>query len=256
MDREPVPVNADDYDLADAAIYQWKIWKPKRSLAHAFFMLLFMAVVIPALPFTGLYLIHLASADAAIYAAWAFVGVAIFTIVVLFVVRFTGSREERIKNATGLFAIASFSIGAVHFLLAFGGSALTGGFRGADGATSWDWAVYLCDNLLGVVLLDVPDVYNWHISGIRAESHFACFITVLVRVLMTIGLVEMIIALYRTEMQEEEFYGTVRECVHYCDAIIGSDDLVLMRTGAVTPAVEPPVVRVPEFIRVYKAKLT
>ncbi len=251
----PTPFDPTDYDLDDTTIYQWRIWKPERNLFGAIFLLMFMALAIPAMPFGILYAISFMSLSTAVYVAWVAVGIAVFTVGVLLYISFTGTREERIKNATGLFSTATFTLGAVHFLLTFDEPATWTGFKGAGGATVWTWGVFLFDNFLGVVLLDIPDVYNWHLSAIRPESQFACFLTVVIRVLITIGLVEMILAMYRTELSEQELFGTVRECAHFCDAIIGPKDLVLSRTGKVESATDPPAVKVTEFLEAMSPKL-
>lgn len=255
MSNQVITLNGVEYNLNDPTVYQWRIWKPKRNVGKAIFMLVFMALAMPLLPYAVLHFIHWFWPALAVWVAWGGIGIAIFATSVLLYARLTEPREKSIKNSTGLYSLATLTLGAILYLVVFGSPVYLAGFQGPDTPTFWTWSLFFFDNLLGVLLLDVPDIYNWSVSGIQPISHLACLTTVAIRILITIGLVDMLLSIYRLELSEETFFCSVRECGHYCDALLDAEDLLLARIGAITPTSVPPVVAVEEFVRAVKPKL-
>jgi hypothetical protein len=95
--------------------------------------------------------------------------------------------------STGAFVLALALLAAV----AYRGSPLADGFLNVGDSTFWTWPLYLADNVITILLLDVPDVYDLHFSSIQPHTATARLITVGLRVSASLSIVAMLFKVVR-----------------------------------------------------------
>jgi len=244
-----------NFDLTDETMYRWIIWTPKRDTSRLIGGLVGAALFLSMLPFFILYLLGSLFPVIAMVIAWLWLALFVFCLVVLIPTRFARNRIDRLKNVAGVYSIATMSIGVTLYILAYSKSEMCQGFTGNEGASGWVWSVFLLDNLLGVVLLDIPDVFQWHISPIRPAFTVACILTVMIRIFITIGLIELLINSFSSHLNEEEFFGTVREAVLKCDNYVSASDLKIKRVARVVEIESPDEADMADLLKL-KSRLT
>lgn len=77
-------------------------------------------------------------------------------------------------------------------------------------------------------------------------------LTVLVRLLITVGLVELILEYYRTRFFKQHFYSTVQECYYHLSAFPDPSQLQLRCEGRVTALPEAREFPVTQFVDAFK----
>lgn len=110
------------------------------------------------------------------------------------------------------------------------------GFDRAIADEGMQWIQYFFDNVCSVVLLDLLGVWEFQFSPITPVSWGAKLLTVFMRLLIAIGVVEAVVKVYRDYHNENEFFGTVVECDNWCSDkdMMGSIDEI-SRVAEVVP---------------------
>jgi hypothetical protein len=114
------------------------------------------------------------------------------------------------------------SLGGVFYLLSAPESLFAQGFLGVENTELSDWLVFFFDNLIAVMFFGTPElVFGYRFSAISWHSQSSRAVVVLIRVLMVIGVIEMLMSLLRGRQKNQstqQFFSSVPDCVwHYTD---------------------------------------
>ncbi len=116
------------------------------------------------------------------------------------------------------------SIGAVVYCMVFS----RGGFEGPVRDFP-QWMAFILDNYLHVVLFDMPDVFDLRVSAIRPVSVYARTMTLLLRFLMAVSVLEFLLEGWRNCFADERFLGATRECCDWCRHAMMPEALFIRR---------------------------
>lgn len=244
---------AKRYDWRDSAVHQWAFRVSKFDTAGFIGGLFGGAVLFPILIFGALWLIGLASQAVAYWLGMAACGLFVLVLIYHLIVGFTGRSHEKIEARAIVYWTAVATLGSLLFVLYSPVSDFKTQFAHGDNAGLKQWLLFFLDNTCSVILLDIPEVYDWQISNIVATGFWGRFVTVAIRVLISLGLIELALAMYRTYfVKPEPFYSNVKDCYYRCDALPDADGVVLQRQGVVRP-VEDEEVAVNVFVEAFKS---
>lgn len=197
----------------DPTVYEWTLRRRGWSgLRDALPGLLAWFVLLPLIPYAILRLVGWASEGVAL---WIGTGVGALQLCVamwLFVRSLRVPREERAEVRMEFFAVCGLFLGVYLYLVHAPDSWLRMGFHGGAGAGVLGWALYLLDHLLAVLLLDVPEILEFHASAIRPESVAARCVAAAVRVVMILGIFDALVAWFEQYREGYRIVGTLREC--------------------------------------------
>src|SRR5262249_54563423 len=156
-----------------------------------------------------LWLISLSSPAVAWWVGLSATILFLVVLVVHLILMWLGDREKRIEARTIVFSTAVLTMGVLFYMLVAPASNWSAGFSKPDDAGVWQWVLFFLDNTFSIVLLDLPEVFDIHISSIKPDYWAARLLTALVRFLIAIGVIELVVRLYRSRYQREEFFCTV-----------------------------------------------
>ncbi len=108
---------------------------------------------------------------------------------------------------------------------------------------STQWLLFLADNVIRVVLLDVPEIFEIRMSTISAANWLSRLIVFLFRIFFALGILELGLALFRRRHQSN-FYGTHQECWNRCRSLLGVGSVQVERLGVVQKLEAPAKIRV------------
>jgi hypothetical protein len=74
---------------------------------------------------------------------------------------------------------------------------ISGGFRGEHGLDFTRWCLYVTDHILSSLLFDLPEIFNLNFSEISSQSLIAKMMTLLIRLSIVLGLIDLITKVYR-----------------------------------------------------------
>ena len=95
-----------------------------------------------------------------------------------------------------------FALGGLFYLLNTPETSFAEGFRSPQGFGLWPWTVFFFENLGTVMLFDIPElVFGYHFYSITWDSQSSRAVVVLIRVLMVIGIIQMLMPLLRRRYQ-------------------------------------------------------
>ncbi len=147
-----------------------------------------------------------------------------------------GNSAQGIEGATVARNAAVMSIALLMYALVTGAGSED--FANVESAGPGQWALYLIDNALIVILADLPEVYAWSLSEIQAKTEFGQLVGALVRVLITLGVIDVAIRVVRAMTGDNAFFGTVADMYWQCMDVqpVGS---VARRVAHVVPDEAP-----------------
>jgi hypothetical protein len=202
----------------DENIYQWQI-RANKDVGGTIGYIIGAGLVCPALVYIVLWGVSFGSAYLA--SGLAYTAFVFFLIVYLNELRllFTGNARNRLQSEWNGAACAVFCIGFLIYMLAARDSVLAASFNHPREIGLGGWLMYLVDNTLTVILLDVPDVlFGYHLSpDVSPNGWLSRLAVVLFRFLVTAGLIQVVILTVRQILEDRPFYGTVRELYWRCE---------------------------------------
>lgn len=240
------------FDWHDDTIYHWQMTGQQSDWAEFFGFVLGGAVFFPLMVLAIPWLAGLVWRPLSFW-----LGVLLFLFLCLIFVQqlwFTwrGTRAAQISARSIVYWVSVVMAWALVYLAAVRGSPLRQGFDGPIDRTA-HWLLYMGDNVLRVVLLDIPEIFELQLSGISPETWYARTITVFLRITITIGLLDLILSTRQYYFQVLEFTGTVRECHIWCDSLPEPDPGVkLIRIGRREPLPQQDVVEARDFLAAFK----
>lgn len=198
----------------DESRFEWRIqnngslWGP-----------LFSALVVPVLANKGLsvlqrFLPTVATWAAALLAA----GFGLWVLVCVGMQVFRSGRSQDNLRAL-IYWLSLIVVGCLLFLALDSNGPIASGFSSPQGAPE---AFYL-DNLMRVILLDVPEVWKWSLSGIEPQTWYAKLTVLGLRIFLALGLVELILQVIVSKFRGITFEGTVQDAYHRLDALPWGD---------------------------------
>jgi hypothetical protein len=243
----------------DASIYQWTFRNTKKDVAGFIGFLVGAALVFPALIYGFFWLVSFLSTTVAFW--FAFAVTCLFLVVYIYHVGvlWSGKKTQQIEaRGTGPW-IAIATIGALSYAMSAHGSFIApsftfdGGEKGSGmDATPWQWCLFWVDNTMSVVLLDIPEVFELHISTLTYSGFWSRLTTVIMRVLIVAGFIEAFFMCYRSTFMEEQFHGTMQECYWKCEGLPSADEVEVILDGKVELLGRSERIIAQEIIRVFK----
>jgi hypothetical protein len=241
------------YDWHDQTQYQWTISKPDRDIWYFMGALVGGTIIFPVLVFAVPWLVHFVWHSGAFWLGFLITAVMILVLLVQLNTLWSGSSEERIEARSILYWVAIIGAFGLVYSSATHGSFLRDGFRGRTQST-WQWVLYFGDNILRVVLLDVPEIWEFQLSSISPEDWYARLVTVMLRIFIAAGFVELALSARRVELGEQEVFATVKEAFYMVDGLpTGAEDYELRQVGTISPLAEPVVIDAQAFMAAFKA---
>lgn len=217
------------WDWYDPSIYEWKISKPKElKTAQQVVLAIVLSTFLFALPFCLLWLVSLLSLQVALFIGVILWFIGLIGVYLGFLYRWFGKRGRMVRTQLAIPRAAMEVISVTLFLFAFNPDPTTG-FSGCEHATLGSWTLFLIDNGLGVVLFDIPEVFEWNLSGIKPTTWQACMTVVLLRLLFAVGLIDLFIRVFNSQFRDERFFGTIQECLARCDSVIDTTGMHVCR---------------------------
>ena len=237
--------------------YRWVIWRTEFPLGPILRELGLAAAFVIGFCTLFLWLIGLVSEPAAFWIGVVLTGFLLLVLVLsLMVLPMSKTEAEKARNRQGIYSGALLSLGFLFYLLFSRTSFLNEGYSTPPNAGFGEWLVFLLDQTLSVVLLDLPELLNWHISPIRPVSGFARGLTVMIRLLIGIGLVSAIYQAIRLGRARRVIYGSLRDCYEICKRLPGKKTLQMQREGIVDHKPDGPSSPIPNFIAWFEDKKT
>lgn len=237
------------FSWTDPTVYEWTVANPSQDVAEFVGFLLGAAVVFPALLYGALYLMSFVWADGAFWFAAGLFAIVLIAWVVLFVRGWSSPREALARDDSEHW-LPIFGLGLLIYVMTGPGTWLADSFTGPTDQIT-EWLAYFADNVISVLLLDIPEVYELRISNISYDDRWSRLATVLFRLLVTAGLVEFALNFYRTRYLEQNTYATVADFYRVCDSLPDEEGMVYTMRGRVT-ALDPVEGGVEQFLEAFK----
>jgi hypothetical protein len=231
MDQPDDVRKALDWD--DTATYQWLFRNRKREVSGFIGRLIGIVLVFPLLVYLVFWLISLGSRTTALWLSFGVTVLLLLVYVYNLWVRWAGKREEQLEANWNGPCVALAALGTLGYWVSCPTCFASGSFHGSEHAGTWEWFLFFFDNTVSTVLFDIPGTLGLRFSTIAPDGALSQCLTVLARVLIVAGIIEIVVICYRTAFQEERFYGTVRECYHKCQALPNADEIEVVREGKV-----------------------
>lgn len=128
------------------------------------------------------------------------------------------SGGARLKNVYERNKMAALVIGCLLYFLTSPMSGSSEGFTGTEDAGFWQWILFYLDNTAGILFFDLFDLFDFHMSSIRATGLGARWWTVLLRMCVLIGVASVVFRWIKGAKESEYFYGSVKELYWHCHA--------------------------------------
>lgn len=236
----------------DGTVYQWGVWSTKKEMSTLIGFFVGAALLVPAILCLIFWLISFASDAVAYWIAYAFTVLFLIGLVSEIVKSWTGKKKEQIKARGEMLYFAIASIGGLFYMLNSSESHFSDGFINGVNASVGQWILFFLDNTLSVILLDIPELFDIHTSDIRHQDTASRIVTVILRLLITIGLIRLIIELYISKYSNTVVHYTVSELYWHCKSLPDSDDMVLQKSGQVMPITNMGSFVVNDFLNHFK----
>jgi hypothetical protein len=220
-------------DWDDPATYQWLFRNPKKEIAGFIGRLLGVLVLFPMLIYGIFCLISLLSPPAAVWLSFLATIFLFFCYGYAVWVRWAGKREDQLEASWNGPCCALAALGTLAYWVSCPTCFACGSFHGSEQAGVWEWFLFFFDNAVSTILFDIPGTMGLRCSTIAPNGLVSQGVTVLAKLLIVAGVVELAVICYRTAFQEERFYGTVRECYHKCQALPNGEEIEVVREGKV-----------------------
>jgi hypothetical protein len=242
----------DKFKLDDSVIYKWSIHNPfKFHLHRQIIFFLFSAFSAAAtgmlIGFVPLWLIGIKWETFAFYA-----GVLAFLVLVLQVVRqhwlaLAGPTPIRLLVQNNLPFFSAIAAVTLLFVVSSPAPIIRDGFGGSTDSLI-QWMLFLLDDVANVVLLDFPDKLGLRLSSIQPHLWYSRLASQTLQLLIAVGVIDLIVLLYRLTFSAQEFYGTVFEAAARCHALANNPGQ-LRREGRLDVIPRPDVVDLQVFRR-------
>lgn len=239
------------FSWTDPTVYEWTLGNSKRDVSEFVGFLIGAMLVFPGIVYGVLWGLSWMWATGAFWLAAAAFAITLVAWVVLFVGSWVGPRESLARDDSELW-LPVFGIGLLVFLMMGRESPVLASFSGPTDELL-PWAAYFFDNVVSVLLLDIPEIYDLATSEIAHDGWLSKLATVLFRLLVTAGLLEFALTYYRTRYLEQRTYATVAEFYAVCKALPDEEDMVYTMKGRVTP-LDPVEGGVEAFLEAFEAE--
>lgn len=238
------------YRWSDQTVYRWYFWEKEPDLASTLGTMLGGAALLPLAVCGFLWLFTFILPYN--IAFWIGVGVIGLLGLTLFFMMYQAWFSKDRRNArSGLYSVAICTLGAFIFLVSVPESPLGVLFSNGSTAGFWEWLLFFLDNLTSVVFLDVPEVYELRLSMVTYDHWLSRATTVVIRVLITIGVLEFIRDIIKSRTRQELF-GTVRDCYWYCTDLPATETVKLRCEATLVPRTDSQRLDVDDFIKAFK----
>lgn len=235
----------------DPTEYRWALENPSQDAAEFVGFLIGALLVFPALIWGAMYLVSWASTVVAFWIAVGLLAIVLVAWIVLFAGTWLGPRDALSRDDAEHW-LPVFALGLIVYIVTGPGSLVSAGFDGPVDQIL-PWVTYFADQVISVVLLDIPEVYDLRISAITYESGWARLVTVLFRLLVTAGLVEFVLNFYRTRYMEHRTFATVQDFYKVCSSLPDEEGMLYTMSGRVT-GVEPVRGGVEAFLKAFEVE--
>lgn len=248
------PADPAAFAWGDDSTYHWTLYASKREISSMIGYFIGIAVAGPLVVYVTFWLIGLISKGFAFWLCVAAVALFLLTLVVNAHKAWRHRDPNRRKHAQSLLHyVAVVLLGSLLYLLAARESWLSAGFANSQAAGLGQWLLYFLDNTMSVFLLDVPEVFELRTSQIIHSDWVSRTITVIIRVLITLGLINLFVAYFQSRYQKQQIYGTVQDCYWHCEALPDADDMIVLCNGTITVVPDQREIQVKKFMAALKA---
>jgi hypothetical protein len=240
----------------DENIYQWQVLVTKKDVGETIGYIIGAGLVCPAVVYVVLWGVSWVSASVA--SGLAYAGFVLFLVVYANELRllFSGNARNRLQSEWNGAACAVFCIGFIIYILASPNSVVGADFHLPDPRPELGgWLLYLLDNTLTVILLDVPDVLlKWKLSDITPNGWVSRATVILFRFLVTAGLIQVAFLTIRQILEDRPFYGTVRELFWRCEHLPSPEQTRVTMQARIDVNVVHPSFMANQFLDAFRAK--
>lgn len=113
------------------------------------------------------------------------------------------------------------------------------GFQAQDQIGIYDLMLFLVNNVFQVATIGIPESLGFKLSTISPSTYETKILIFIFRIMVAIGLIDLLAEILRRRFLKYEFFGTVKELYATCVLIPLSDELDI-RCGGVMEYVKPP----------------
>lgn len=221
------------FDWDDLTEYQWsvkrskgiKLWQVIRLIYLAIWRpigffggLLYVARWIPKVSFWFAFVITVITS---IFYLGEFISAIAIIKTIKYYERYAGNYHFAIWSSIGLI-----------FLLLYPDSFIQQGFQPAS-PDFFQWLLLAFDNFLSVILLDFPEVFEFHLSAIAPLTWVGKMMIILLRLFFALGLFELMVIAFRVIFAKERFVGSVNEFYREYAFLPDSENLEVACIGKV-----------------------
>ncbi len=214
--------------LDDEKVYEWRFETQRGVLLD-----LLSLALIPFVTYRGLQFVAKVWPAGVFWIVAVLAGVMMLVVIVEFFGSIFGSQEDRVERRNSVYYGAIVCVGMLAFLIESSAGFLRSGLTVPEDTHRWTFMLFYADNILRVMLLDIPEVYELSLSAIVPTSWPARTAVLLFRVAVGLGLIELGLRVVAMAMPKHRFQGTVREACHYGDSL-PHDEFTVHRVGEVT----------------------
>lgn len=239
----------------DPSEHCWTLRQPRRA-AHWVLVMLATFLAIPALLFGACLLTaRLSPLTAAVLASvLAAFFLARYLLATLRGVVLARSDVDTVMVAANRSLLATAALGGLVYLMVGEAPALGRAFA-ADGhlPSLREWLALLGGELADITFFDVPEALGWSESPLAPQTRTAIWALGAFRLLLAVGLVEMVARLWQRFVTGTTFYGTVREAWARCAADLDPDALLTFHG---TVRLDPATLecRAADLVKVYEKR--
>ena len=101
--------------------------------------------------------------------------------------------------------------GSLLYIMSCSDLLLDKSFVSAQTPTSFDWLIYLFDNTMDVLLFDMTEIFEMHLSSIKPHSLLAKTMVFTLRTFIGIGLIDLIWTRIKHYYTKQVRYGTIED---------------------------------------------
>lgn len=233
------------YDLTDDKVYEWHIYRSKK---HYNYLAANLIIYLIGPILVGLFVYFTLSTISLKIAFWYAFGCLIWysikmiaAIMITYLIPIIKKNiETNIFKAGKLNQNLSFVISALAFLMYSNYSYFEGLFSSYESIA--DWLLFYLDNLLKIVLLDTIEILGFNFSTIEPIHWKGKTLIYIFNLLLTIGLVDSIIMIFKQANLNLFFHGTTKDFVSkaYDIGSSGSYNIKFKRIGLTKELKEEP----------------
>lgn len=238
------------FRVSDDVVYKWTIYNPNHLHARyniKFFLSTIGGAIVSGfgIGFLPFWLLSLLNKSLAFYTAL----VAFFIFVILFIYNHLAVligpeiKKRLLKKNLVLFSIIPAM--TLLFLMSLPISNMRNGFSGNTSSFA-QWLLFTADSIVDIVLFGIPGSLGVKWSDIEPIARHTQLAKQLFQIFVAVGVIELILLMYKLSFGKNEFYGTVLEAIAECHTLPRFPGQ-LRREGRIEEMERPEAVQVPNF---------